>query len=118
MDFKKTLLIAALSLFFAPLALACDYPKKPELPNGSSASRDDMLTAQKAVKEYMANMETYLGCIDKEEKELIAESEFSDEEKTSREAALNKKYNAAVEEMELLAARFNEQVRDYRAQSE
>ena len=117
MHFKKTLLTAALSLFIAPLALACDYPRKPDLPNGSSATKDDMLTAQRAVKEYMANMETYLSCIDKAEKDLVAASDFSDEEKTSREAALNKKYNAAVEEMELLAARFNEQVRDYRAQS-
>ena len=118
MDLRKNILIAVLSLAIAPVALACDYPMKPELPNGASASKDDMLSAQKSVKEYMATMETYLTCIDTEEKATIASGDFSDEEKVNREAALNKKYNAAVEEMELIAARFNEEVRDYKAQGQ
>ena len=42
------------------------------------------------------------------------QGDLSDEEKVTREAALTKKYNAAVQEMELIAARFNEQVRDYK----
>ena len=40
----------------------------------------------------------------------------SDDELASREAAITKKYNAAVEDMELKGARFNEQVRAYKDQ--
>ena len=118
MQLQMKSLIAIAVLFLAPTAFACDYPRKPDLPVGSKASKDDMLTGQRSVKTYMASMEEYLACIDKEEQETLASmGELSDEEKVSREAALTKKYNAAVQEMELLAARFNEQVRDYREQS-
>jgi hypothetical protein len=44
--------------------------------------------------------------------------ELSEEDRASREAAFTKKYNAAVEEMELIAAQFNEEVRAYKAQSQ
>ena len=116
----RIIFATALALFIAaPAAFACDYPRRPDLPIGSKASKDDMLEGQRAVKTYMASMEEYLSCIDKEEKEILASmGDLSEEEKVSREAALNKKYNAAVEEMELLAARFNEQVRSYKEQSQ
>ena len=78
-----------------------------------------MLAGQKSVKDYIAKMEEYLACIEQEETDTVAGMpELSEEEKTNRRAALNKKYNAAVEEMELVAAQFNEQVQAYRAQSE
>ncbi len=101
------------------MAFACDYPSKADIPNGATASKDEMLAGQRSVKEYMARMEAYLACIDQEEKDSVAAiDEQSDEEETNREAAFNKKYNAAVEEMELVAARFNEEVRAYKAQGQ
>ena len=55
----------------------------------------------------MAAMETYLTCIEQDEKATVAAmTEITDEERASRDVALTKKYNAAIEEMELLAARF------------
>jgi len=117
---NKTIRIALAALVFttAP-ALACDYPQRADIPNGATASKDDMLAGQAAVKAYMAAMEEYLACIEKEEVDTIAAMpDLTDEERTNREAALTKKYNAAVEEMELLAARFNEEVRAYKAKSE
>ena len=116
MVLRKTFLTTVLALFMTPAAFACDYPQKPDLPIGSKATKDEMLEAQRSVKDYMAQMEAYLSCIDKEEQQTVADNEFSDEERVNREAALNKKYNAAVQEMELFAARFNEQVRDYKDQ--
>ena len=116
----KTIFATALALAIAaPTAYACDYPRRPDLPVGSKASKDEMLEGQRSVRDYMANMEEYLSCIDAQEKEILASlGELTDEEKVNREAALNKKYNAAVQEMELLAARFNEQVRSYKEQSQ
>jgi hypothetical protein len=64
-------------------------------------------------------MEIYLACIQEEEKasrEAIADLQPEDEQE--REDALNKKYNAAVDEMERVAAQFNAEVQAYRAQSQ
>ena len=119
MKLGTKLLTAAAILAMAPAALACDYPRKPDIPNGSTASKDEMLDGQRSVKDYIAKMEAYLECIAKEEEEIVANlGELSEEEKVNREAALSKKHNAAVDEMNLLAARFNEEVRSYKDQAQ
>lgn len=119
MNTTTKLSIAAAILFFAPAAMACDYPARAKITNGATASKEDMLESQKSVKEYMAAMEAYLACLEQEEADAVAGlGELSDEEKANREAALTKKYNAAVEQMEIIAAQFNEEVRAYRAQGE
>jgi hypothetical protein len=113
--------IAAATLFLAaaPAGLACDYPQRAEVPDGATATKDEMLAGQAAVKDYMTAMETYLACIEKAEKDTVASMpDITDEERASRDAALTKKYNAAVQEMELVAARFNEEVRAYKENSE
>ncbi len=117
----KTLRITtALSLLIlAPLALACDYPTRVDIPDGATASKDDMLAGQQAVKAYMSAMEEYLACIEREEEDTLAGMpDITEEERAKRGAALVKKHNAAVEEMEIVAARFNEAVRAYKAQDE
>ncbi len=119
MIMKSMSALAAAILFASPLAFACDYPPRAELPDGNSASRGDMLAGQKSVKAFMASMEEYLVCMEEEEEEAVAALlDPGDEELASREAAVIKKYNAAVEDMELVAARFNEQVRAYKAQGQ
>jgi len=110
---------AAVLLSLSLPALACDYPESAEIPNGSTATREEMLAGQQAVRDYIAAMEEYLACIDEEEQATLETlPDISDEERVNRERALTMKHNAAVEEMELIAARFNEEVRVYRAQSE
>ena len=100
-------------------AMACDYPESADIPNGSTATREEMLAGQQAVKDYIEAMEVYLACIEEEEQATLETlPDISDEERVNRERALTMKHNAAVEEMELVAARFNEEVRVYRAQSE
>lgn len=119
MNKKSKIAIAIASLIFAPLVFACDYPERADLPNGATASKDDMLAGQKTVKNYMSTMEEYLTCLEKDEKNAVAAlDELSDEDRASRDTAFTKKYNAAVEEMELIAAQFNEEVRAYKEQSQ
>lgn len=114
-----TIVLASALLGLSPFALGCDYPLRAEIPNGGSASKDDMLAGQQSVKTYMAAMEEYLDCIAKNEDDTLAEmQEISDEERANRTEALAKKHNAAIEEMELIAARFNEEVRAYKDQAE
>lgn len=116
----RLLSLAIVSLMFTtPPALACDYPQRVKIPNGASATKDEMIAGQRAVKDYMASMDEYLSCIEKEEKDTIATMpDLTDEEREARATTLVKKHNAAVEEMELVAARFNEEVRAYKAKSE
>lgn len=107
------------TLLLAPGLLACDYPTQIDIPNGDTATRDEMLDGQKNVKDYVATMEAYLECLVEEERAARAQlEELSPEDEQLREDMLNKKYNAAVEEMEKVAAEFNAEVQAYKARSE
>lgn len=106
-------------LLCASASFACDYPAKIDIPDGNSATRDEMLAGQRNVKQYVTEMEAYLDCIVAEEK--TARSTMSDlapEDEQQREDMLNKKYNAAVDEMETVAANFNTEVQAFRGRDE
>lgn len=109
-------LIGTVSLLFAAHAgFACDYPERIKLPDGATASKEQMLDGQRGVKSFVADIEIYLDCIVEEEKAARAAiQDLQPEDEQQREDKLNKKYNAAVEEMERLAAQFNAEVRIYR----
>lgn len=112
--FKMT---CAVSLLFAMQAsFACDYPARISIANGSTAGKEDMVQSQRDVKSFVADMEVYLECILEEEKATrTAMGELAPEDEQQREEMLNKKYNAAVEEMEKVAAQFNAEVQAYKA---
>lgn len=104
---------------FAPTAFACDYPEHVDIPNGKTATKDEMIAGQRSVKEFMADMEEYITCIDEEDKTARAGIEDPDPiVEAQRDEMLVKKHNAAVEDMEKVAAEFNEEVRTYKARSD
>lgn len=108
--FGVSLLLAAHS------ALACDYPDRVLVPNGNSATKEEMIEGQRGVKKYVSDMQAYLDCIVAEEKKAReAITDLQPEAEQEREDLLNKKYNAAVDEMERLAAQFNAEVQAYKA---
>ncbi len=114
---KATCTIAV--IVFAPATLACGYPDRVTIPNGSSATKDEMVAGQRGVKKFMADMETYLSCIEEKDKDIRAGFEEADPiVEAQRDEMLFKKHNAAVEEMETVAARFNEEVRTYKARKD
>jgi KaiC/GvpD/RAD55 family RecA-like ATPase len=98
---------------FAVPAYACDYPPgKPEIPEGKTATSDQMMTAQGAVKDYVSKMEAYVACVDQEVESLGD---------TVTEAQRNiqvQKHNAAVDEMTAVADQFNAEVRAYKQAQE
>lgn len=106
------LLIAACAMTIAQIARAdCPYPQGVSVPDGSMATTEEMVNSQTTIKKYMGEMEAYLDCLDREEAELGREP-------TPEELQLhNDRHNAAVDEMEKVAAEFNEQVRAYKQQS-
>lgn len=117
---RRVLTTLAFSLLFTGLpALACDYPARAKIVNGTTATKDEMIASQKSVKAYLAAMDEYLACIDEEEKAARAELVEPDAQTIlERQELLAKKHNAAVEEMEIVAAEFNEQVRAYKERSD
>ena len=104
-------------VFLAQSALACDYPERVDnVPDGNTATRDEMIAGKKAVQYYLADMEKYLSCIEAEEAQaVISMGDVDDETKRQRKSMFDKKYNAAVEEMNLVAEQFNIQLRAYNA---
>lgn len=100
-------------------ALACDYPKRAVVPDGATSSKEQMIAGQRDVKDYMAAMENYLSCIEAEEAASVLElGDLDDTAKRLRDDMFNKKYNAAVEEMNLVAEEFNLQVRAYKQRND
>lgn len=106
-------------IFMAQSSLACDYPERVTVPDGTTASKDEMIAGQREVKSYVTAMEAYLACIESEENQAVDAlgDEVDEDTKSQRAELFNKKYNAAIEEMNLVAEEFNVQVRAYKAKS-
>ena len=87
-----------------------------EIPDGKSASKEDMLEAQKAVKTYMADADAYLICLEEEAAAVQVDPEDKEAIQVAMEeqAIRTRRHNAMVDEMHLLAERFNQTVRAYK----
>lgn len=108
--------IALAATFFltSSIALACDYPDRPPMPDGATASKDELLAAKTQVQDFVAAVDKYLTCIEGEEQAAIAELEDpGPEELQRRDEMLNKKFDAANEEKALVGEQFNQQIRAY-----
>ena len=102
-------LLATLASGYGMAAAACEAPSPVAMPDGATATRDQMLAAQQQVRAYQAAMNEFVACIDSE---LEGEGEQAPEEFKS---LMVSRHNAAVTEMEGVAAAFNEQLRAFRA---
>lgn len=98
----------------------CIYPKAPTgMPDGKTATEDEMLAGMKAVKEYNAAVTAYLNCLETEMQARIQEAgpDAPEDQIVQIKSIHSKRHNAAVEELEAHAGRFNEEVREYKARS-
>ena len=103
-------------LIAAPLTFACDYPERPNIPDGSTASKDELLAAKEAVNGFLAGVDDYLTCIENAEKAAVTELENPDpEDLKRRDEMIGKKFDAANDEKALVGEEFNQQVRAYNA---
>ena len=106
--------LGGLAFLTCALALACDYPDRPHIPDGATASKDELLAAKAGVQDYIAAVDAYLSCVEDTEKAAIAELEDpAPEELQRRDDLLNKKFDAANEEKALVGEQFNQQIRAY-----
>lgn len=103
-----------LFLLSSSIAFACDYPERPSIPDGSAASKDELIAAKNSVQDFMAKVDEYLNCIEGDEKAAVEEMDSPSEEVLQRrEEMLNKKFDAANEEKALLGEQFNQEIRAY-----
>jgi hypothetical protein len=112
-----TTLLAGL-LAAASASAECSYPRSPSgLPDGATATEDQMVTGMKAIKEYNAKVSSYLECLETEMNTRIeaAGADAPADQVEQIKAIHTKRHNAAVEELESTASRFNEQVKVYKA---
>ena len=99
----------------------CTYPTAPaSIPDGATASKEQMIAAKNDVSRYNTDMNAYLDCIKAEidaatpkdpSKLSPADKKKSDEQLK----ILTQKNNAAVDELQALVGRFNEQLKAYKA---
>ena len=98
----------------------CPYPPAPaNLPDGRTATLEEMVAGQKLVKEYDAAIKSYVDCIDKELEESIAKGgdSLKPQQKTDMQKVEAQKHNAAIDQLQSVADRFNEQVKAYKAKA-
>ena len=104
--------LTAILLAFTSVSFAeCDRPPTPDLPDGDTSDLAAMVEGQKAVKTYVTETEAYLDCLTAEG-EAAADGE-TPEEQTERVEM----HNAAIDDMEVVAGEFNEEIREYKAKA-
>jgi predicted outer membrane protein len=117
MDKMTKALITLALVFVTPLALACDYPGPPkDLPDGSTAAKDEMLAGVKAISGYQADMAEYLDCIEADQ--IVATQALADDDEEAKKRSksnFDKKYNAAVDEQTKTVEMFNLEIRAFKA---
>lgn len=111
-------LVAAMGASYAHAE--CEAPQEPKIPDGATASMQDMLDGQQSVKTFQSANMDYMKCL---------EAEFAEAEKAAKDAEDKKEaaramasyseavdaYNTAVSKEESVAGEFNTQIREYKA---
>jgi hypothetical protein len=114
----KVLKFTALALALGStsvLAEDCQAPPAPELPEGASASMEQMLEGQKAVKTFQAANLEYMKCLEPNLTAAEASVQAGDEGADEKYQAAQETYNAAVSAEEGVAGQFNTEIREYKA---
>jgi len=99
----------------------CTYPRAPDtIPDGNTASKEAMIAAKNDVGRYNTEMNAYLDCIKLELDAATPKdpSKLSKDEKAKaeeQEKILTQKNNAAVDELQQIVGKFNDQLKAYKA---
>jgi hypothetical protein len=117
--------VAAALAFGLPAAAAdCTYPHAPAtMPDGATATLDEMKAAQKDYNRYNSDMTAYLDCIKadydasapKTDNMSDAKKKEALQQRAEEEKRFTSKYDSAVDELRSVMDRFNEQIRAFNA---
>jgi hypothetical protein len=126
MKFRSTVLVSSLAIAALGIATqasaACAYPKAPEsVPDGSKASKDEMIAGMKAMRAYNDLIKQYTDCLKDEHDSAVAKIDPSlakdkqDARKAELDNVLAQKNDAAVDAAQTVTGRFNDQIKAYNA---
>jgi len=83
----------------------CVLPPPPsKIPNGATASEQEMITAMNTLKEYNGDVSVYLQCLD-----------FQAKRNNITSALRDVKHDAAITQLQSIADKFNAQVRVFKS---
>jgi hypothetical protein len=115
-------LIVGATFAAAQAHAGCDYPTPPgAFPDGSLATKEEMLAAKGLVVKYNSDMDAYLGCLKTEYDASVAGLSITSKEYKEQLAKLEKtqtgKQDAAFKEVTDVTERFNVQLRAWKAKN-
>jgi hypothetical protein len=118
---KALFAISALAALAGPAYADCSYPPPPaKIPDGNTATMQEMLDGKNAVTQYNKDINAYVACIKLEHETAVttAGDKLTPQQKTDMEKIEVQKNNAAVDQLQSVADRFNEQIRIYKAKND
>jgi len=126
---KLFIAMASTAVLSAGTAYAdCSYPTPPDhIPDGNTATLQEMVAAQKAVKDYDKAINAYVACIQLERDDAVSklavkpgETPTAEQKKAieDRQRVEVQKHNAAIDQLQSVADRFNVQVKVYKAKND
>ncbi len=117
--FSSAVLLIGTAFFVQQAQAACDYPVAPgKIPDGSVASKEEMLASKKEVTKYDADMNAYLGCIRGEfDASIAAKPDATPDQKKQMEKVHVQKEDAALAEVKDVVNRLNEQLKAWKAKN-
>jgi len=118
---KALLPVTIFAVLCAGTALAeCPAPASTvNVPDGNTATMQEMLAAQSAVKTYDADVKAFAACLQTEQDAAVAKGGANMTE--SERTAINKRYtemqNVEVDKLKKVADQFNAALKAYRAKN-
>ena len=115
---NKTLQVffALIGLLFAQAAFACEQPTNFSVPNGKTATEDQMNTAGKNYHQYMVDMQLYQVCLnDDAESERRDSNTLSKDKGRALENTFASRHNSASADMKRTTEAFNKAIEAYQA---
>lgn len=111
--------LAALAAFLGgPAYAACPFPAPPhQIPDGRTATAEQMRDGQKTVDDYAAAINAYVQCLDMESEESISKAgdQMSADQKEQLRRITQQRHLAAISQRDEISARFTEQMRVFTA---
>ena len=114
---KALFAITALAALAGPVYADCSYPPPPaKIPDGNTATMQEMLDGKNAVTQYNKDINAYVACIKLEHETAVttAGDKLTPQQKADMEKIEVQKNNAAVDQLQSVADRFDEQIRIYK----
>jgi hypothetical protein len=108
------------ALIAAPAFADCSAPSNEvKVPDGASATKDEMIAAQHAVKDYNAAVKDYIDCITKEmdAKVAMGGDKLTDADRQKISTEYTAMQNAAVDRVQKVADKFNVELRAWKAKN-